>query len=112
MPKQKLRGFTERVALVTNGSSGIGCAVALQLALEGAYVIVNYRDVEDESVVNELREPGTLAHAVRGDVSRGADVRLMFIAIEETFERLDLLVNNAYANHEATLVVGQHSSSE
>lgn len=103
MPAQNLRGFTERVALVTNGSSGIGRAVALQLALEGAYVIVNYRDAEDESVVNELRELGTLAHAVRGDVARSADVRLMFIAIEETFGRLDLLVNNAYANHEATL---------
>ncbi|MBV9957883.1 MAG: SDR family oxidoreductase [Acidobacteria bacterium] len=103
MPAQNLRGFTERVALVTNGSRGIGRAVALQLALQGAYVIVNYRDAEDESVVNELRELGTLAHAVRGDVSRSADVRLMFLAIEETFGRLDLLVNNAYANHEATL---------
>ncbi|MBV9209707.1 MAG: SDR family oxidoreductase [Acidobacteria bacterium] len=103
MPAQNLRGFTERVALVTNGSSGIGRAVALQLALQGAYVIVNYRDAEDESLVNELRELGTLAHAVRGDVARSADVRLMFLAIEETFGRLDLLVNNAYLSHEAKL---------
>lgn len=103
LPGQNFRGFAERVALVTNGSSGIGRAVALQLALQGAYVIVNYRNAEDESVVNELRELGTLAHAVRGDVARSADVRLMFLAIEETFGRLDLLVNNAYANHEATL---------
>jgi 3-oxoacyl-[acyl-carrier protein] reductase len=94
---QNFRGFTERVALVTNGSSGVGRAVALQLALQGAYVIVNYTDAEGESVVNELRELGTLAHAVRGEVAKAADVRLMFLAIEETFGRLDLLVNNAYA---------------
>ncbi len=58
MAGQNDRSFTERVALVTNGSSGIGRAVALQLALQGAYVIVNYADAEGESVVNELRELG------------------------------------------------------
>lgn len=103
MAGQNHRSFTERVALVTNGSSGIGRAVALQLALQGAFVIVNYADAEGESVVNELRELGTLAHAVRGDVSRAADVRLMFLALEETFGRLDLLVNNAYQSRQAEL---------
>lgn len=103
MAGQNHRSFTERVALVTNGSSGIGRAVALQLALQGAFVIVNYTDASGESVVNELRELGTLAHAVRGDVARAADVRLMFLAIEETFGRLDLLVNNAYESRQAEI---------
>lgn len=103
MSTQNFRGFTERVALVTNGASGIGRAVALQLALQGAYVIVSYAAAADESVVNELRELGTLADAVRADVSRGEDVRRLFSAIEAKYGRLDLLVNNAREISYATL---------
>ena len=97
MPGQNSRGFAERVALVTGGGSGVGRAVALQLALEGAYVIVNYesRDTEGGRVAEELREMGTLAHAVEGDVSRAVDVRRVLAAVEDAYGRLDLLVNAA-----------------
>jgi 3-oxoacyl-[acyl-carrier protein] reductase len=95
-----LRGFAERVALVTNGGRGVGRAVALQLALEGAYVIVNYTqgDEEGKYIVNELRDIGTLAHAVGGNMSRSIDVRRVFALVDETYGRLDILVNSAGAS--------------
>lgn len=97
MPGQSFRGFAEKVALVTNGARGVGRAVAVSLALEGAFVVVSFdpADGEGESAAAELRELGTLAHAFAADVSRAADVRKLFQSIDETFGRLDLLVNVA-----------------
>jgi NAD(P)-dependent dehydrogenase (short-subunit alcohol dehydrogenase family) len=94
---QSYRGFAEKVALVTNGARAVGRAVAVSLALEGAFVIVAFdpADEEGESAAAELRELGTLAHAFAADVSRVADVRKLFQSVEETFGRLDLLVNVA-----------------
>ncbi len=105
MPAQNLRGFTERVALVTGGAGGVGRAVALQLALQGAYVIVTFGP-EDEAggrVANELREMGTLAHAIEANVARSEDVRRAFSIVEDTFGRLDLLVNAASVRRDAAL---------
>jgi 3-oxoacyl-[acyl-carrier protein] reductase len=95
MPGQSFRGFAERVALVVGGARGVGRAVALQLALEGAYVIVSHapEDEEGARVLNELREMGTLAHAAGGDVSRAEGVGQVFRTVEESFGRLDMLVN-------------------
>jgi len=94
MPGQSFRGFAERVALVTGGARGIGRAVALQLALEGAYVIVQVApgDAEGGSVARELLELGTLAQAVEADVSSDAGVGQLLTAVDEMFGRLDLLV--------------------
>ncbi|MBA3241796.1 MAG: SDR family oxidoreductase [Acidobacteria bacterium] len=105
MPGQSFRGFAERVALVTCGARGVGRAVALQLALEGAFVVVTHapEDVEGARVLNELREMGTLAFAVGGDVSRGEDVARVFRTIEESFGRLDLLVNVGWAVRDVPL---------
>jgi 3-oxoacyl-[acyl-carrier protein] reductase len=100
-----LRGFAERVALVAGGARGISRAVALQLAYEGAYVIIGYPSTEgeSESVTRELREIGTLAHAFPADVSRSADVNRLFAEIEGLYGRLDLLVNCASLKADATL---------
>lgn len=97
MAGQSFRGFAEKVALVTNGARGVGRAVAVSLALEGAFVIVAFdpADADGEAAAAELRELGTLAHAFAADVSRAADVRKLFQSVEETFGRLDLLVNVA-----------------
>lgn len=95
MPGQSFRGFAERVALVTGSAHGISRAVALQLAVEGAFVVVDYPPTETEgaSVAGKLREIGTLAHSFAADVSRAADVKRLFAEIEELYGRLDLLVN-------------------
>ena len=94
MPGQSFRGFAEKVARVTNGARGVGRAVAVSLALEGAFVIVAFdpADEEGQSAAAELRELGTLAHAFAADVSRAEDVRALFQSVRETFGRLDLLV--------------------
>ncbi|MDX6696332.1 MAG: 3-oxoacyl-[acyl-carrier protein] reductase [Blastocatellia bacterium] len=105
MPGQSFRGFSERVALVTGGAQGISRAVALQLAAEGAYVILTHsrEDEEGASVVKELREIGTLAHSFAADVADAADVERLFARVEELYGRLDLLVNCASLDSEASL---------
>ena len=97
MPGQSFRGFAEKVALVTGGGRGVGRAVALSLALEGAYVVVAHApgDAGGATVATELREMGTLAHAVEADVSSEGDVRRLFDTVGQTYGRLDLLVNAA-----------------
>ena len=86
-----------RSALVTGGSRGIGRAVALALAAEGAAVAVNYRSGREqaEEVVDIIRSTGGRAVALQGDVSDHGQAQAL---VEETIEQLDglhVLVNNA-----------------
>ncbi|MFV2067322.1 MAG: SDR family NAD(P)-dependent oxidoreductase [Pirellulales bacterium] len=87
-----------KVALVTGGSGGLGRAICLGLAAEGANAAVHYRrDAElADAVVAELQQlHGVEAMSVHGDVSREDDVLEMFRRVEDRFSRLDILVNNA-----------------
>jgi NAD(P)-dependent dehydrogenase (short-subunit alcohol dehydrogenase family) len=92
---QNLRGFAEKVALVTGGVTGVARAVALQLALEGAFVIVQYEPGDDgsRSIVNELQALGTLAVPAVGDIRTAEGVKRVFDVVEASYGRLDLLVN-------------------
>lgn len=95
-----------RVALVTGASRGIGRAVALRLAGEGAAVAVNYhsRPAEAEAVVHKICSAGGKAAAVRADVADKAAVASM---VTETVGRLgpiDILVNNAGLLHTGDLL--------
>jgi 3-oxoacyl-[acyl-carrier protein] reductase len=84
----------DRVALVTGGGSGIGRAIALRLAQEGARVVVN--DVRKEAAERVTAElSGAAGLGVEADVSDSAAVRAMFEAIDRAFGPLDILVNNA-----------------
>jgi len=90
--------LTDKVALVTGGSHGLGKAVCLALAAEGAKVAVNYRrdPAKADAVVDEIRDRfGTEALAVRADVGREDDVLAMFDQIEERLSTVEILVNNA-----------------
>jgi 3-oxoacyl-[acyl-carrier protein] reductase len=89
--------LTDRVALVTGGSRGIGRAIALALAAEGAAVAVNYRKRESEAVevVAEIERAGCRAIAVRADVSIHADVQAMIAEVNARLGAIDVLVNNA-----------------
>lgn len=89
--------LSNRVALVTGGSRGIGRACALRLAEAGADVVVNYitSSAAAKEVVEEISRMGRRAAAVRADVSEKEDVDDMIHFIREEFGGLDILVSNA-----------------
>jgi len=98
----QLRGKT---AIVTGGSRGLGCAICLGLAAEGAKVAINYYrdrekgiDLADEAadLAERIRaQHDTDALPVPGDMGRSEDIRQMFNLAEERFGPLDVLINNA-----------------
>ncbi len=86
-----------KVALVTGASRGIGRAIALAFADEGADLIVNYLHSEAEArqVVSGIHGMGRQAIALRADVSAEDEVEEMVAQALDTFGRIDILVNNA-----------------
>jgi 3-oxoacyl-[acyl-carrier protein] reductase len=86
-----------KVALVTGASRGIGKAIALELAKNGASVAVNYAGSEAKAneVVDEIKANGGNAFAIKADVSNNEDVQNMIKEVISQFGQLDILVNNA-----------------
>ena len=85
----------DRVALVTGGGSGLGRAISLLFAEEGAHVIVNELSLETaKQTVVEMKGPGG-GRAIHADVADSAQVKAMFATIEREIGVLDILVNNA-----------------
>jgi 3-oxoacyl-[acyl-carrier protein] reductase len=89
-----------RVAVVTGASRGIGRAIALTLAREGARIVVNYAHSPEsgEAVATEIRAAGGEALAVRADVSRAREVASLLESTLATFGCVQLWVNNAGAD--------------
>jgi 3-oxoacyl-[acyl-carrier protein] reductase len=87
----------DKIALVTGSSRGIGSAVAVAYAREGADVVVNYSSSPGaaEEVVKTIEDLGRRAIAVKANVADKADVEQMVDRAIETFGRVDILVNNA-----------------
>lgn len=86
-----------RIALVTGGSRGIGRAICLRLAREGATVVVNYVSSEKAAreVVEAISAAGGRASTVQADVSKPAEAEAMVDSVVKEFGALDILVNNA-----------------
>lgn len=88
--------FREKIALVTGGGRGIGKAISLAFAREGADVVVS--DIDKESVqqtASEIKAVGRRSLAVIANVAKEDEVNAMFEEIIKTFGGLDILVNNA-----------------
>jgi len=84
-----------KIALVTGGSKGIGKAIALELAREGARVIIAARNADElKEASEEIRRLGSSVLTVEADLSREEDVKKLADAALEAFGRMDILVNN------------------
>jgi 3-oxoacyl-[acyl-carrier protein] reductase len=86
-----------RVAVVTGGGRGIGRAVAVRLANEGANVAISYRsnDAAAEEVAEEVRAAGAQCEIFKGDVASPEDVDALFKSAGEALGPVEILVNNA-----------------
>jgi 3-oxoacyl-[acyl-carrier protein] reductase len=89
--------MTNKVAIVTGASKGLGAGIALKLAAEGAKVAVNYSSDKAgaERVVAEITAAGGQAFAVQANVSTEADVQRMVDATVKAYGPIDVVVNNA-----------------
>jgi 3-oxoacyl-[acyl-carrier protein] reductase len=92
-----MRRMSEKVAIVTGASKGIGAGIAAALGAAGARVTVNYSSDREgaERVAQAITDNGGKAMAVGADVSKAADVARLFQEVDSAFVRLDVLVNNA-----------------
>jgi 3-oxoacyl-[acyl-carrier protein] reductase len=86
-----------KVAVVTGASKGIGAGIAVELAKEGASVVVNYASdgKQAEAVVERIKAEGGSAKAVRADLSKPAEARQLIGATVTEYGKIDILVNNA-----------------
>ncbi|MEE2823038.1 MAG: 3-oxoacyl-[acyl-carrier-protein] reductase [Acidobacteriota bacterium] len=97
--------FSDQVALVTGASRGIGRQIALELFSHGATVILASRSQEDSEVVAEsIREQGGVALAVQMDVGQPDQVKNALTHVEESFKRIDIVVNNAGITRDSMLL--------
>ena len=92
-----MKRLKDKVAIVTGSSRGVGRAVALAFAEEGAKVVVNYSSSKGsaDEVVDKIMELGSKAVAVKADVSKREGAENLIGSAIDTFGRIDILVNNA-----------------
>ncbi len=89
--------MTEKVALITGSSRGIGKATALRLAQEGYHIVINYARSKTAALETaaEIEALGRKVLVVKANVGDVKKIKEMFVQIEEQFGRLDVFVNNA-----------------
>lgn len=101
-----MNSISERIALVTGGSRGLGLEIAQAMAKEGIHVALAYRNrrKEAEGIATSITATyGVRAIAIGGDVSKAADVDYMVSKVENQLGEIAILVNNAGINPSATL---------
>ena len=86
-----------KVAIVTGGNSGIGLAIVLELAKQGANLVIDYvaHPEATEALEQQVRALGDCVIGVKVDVSRVAELQTLIAAAVEKFGRVDIMVNNA-----------------
>lgn len=98
--------FTDKVAVVTGGSRGIGKEVAKKLASLGADVAINYTSNEEQANItkSEIEKMGVKCLVLKCDVSKSEDVAEMMDSIVKEFGKIDILVNNAGITRDGLLM--------
>ncbi|KAI8633898.1 NAD(P)-binding protein [Xylariaceae sp. FL1651] len=95
------KNLAGKVALVTGSSRGIGAAIALRLAKQGANVVINY--VSSASAADEVaakaRELGVKAAVIKADVSKGDEIAALFKKAKEELGRIDIVMSNSGIEH-------------
>jgi acetoacetyl-CoA reductase/3-oxoacyl-[acyl-carrier protein] reductase len=100
-----MKRLSGKTAIVTGASRGIGRAIAIELAREGARVAVNYQnnDAKAQEVVNEITKFEGSAILAKANVAVGQEARDMVKRVADQFQHLDILVNNAGITRDAML---------
>lgn len=108
MNSESLQRWQGKVAVVTGASSGIGRAVAEDLALAGMQVAgVARRTSNLQALKNELGAPGERFHAFTADLRKTNEIPALFYRIRQTLGGVHVLVNNAGLGHDAPLLSGE-----
>ncbi|NWQ40850.1 3-oxoacyl-ACP reductase [Bacillus sp. EB106-08-02-XG196] len=99
-----MTGLRDKVAIVTGGSRGIGAAIALELAKNGAKVVINYNTRKElaDRIVAEINEFGGDAYAIQADVSESNESAYLVQETINHYGKLDILVNNAGITRDST----------
>src|SRR5687767_8873873 len=97
-PSGKLKG---KIALITGGGSGIGKAVAILFAKEGAQIVINYYSGEEDArdTAALIKKYGGEVLLIQGDISQEAVCRELVEKTVQQYGRIDILVNNAGTQH-------------
>jgi len=101
------RRLTGKVAVITGSTAGIGRACAELFAEEGASVIVNDNGAQPtlaDQIVKAICEKGGVAAYCRADVRRRNEIQALVAFAVQTYGRLDILMNNAFSGHSASVV--------
>ncbi len=94
----------DKTVIVTGGAKGIGKAIALKFAGEGANIVLNYRSTSPEEVKTEIEEMGVKCLTVQADVSRAEEAQKLVDAAIAEFGGVDVLINNAGITRDTLLM--------
>lgn len=94
----------DKTVIVTGGAKGIGKAIALKFAKEGANIVLNYRSTSPEEVKNEIEAMGVKCLTVQADVSKAEEAKKLADCAIEEFGGIDVLVNNAGITRDTLLM--------
>ena len=96
--------FDGKVAVITGAANGIGKAIALKLAGEGARIVANDDSfLAAEGLSDKIKDNGGNAIPVQADVTRRQDIEKMFGEAMAAFGRIDILISNAGVKHDAPI---------
>jgi len=92
-----MQSLTNKVAIVTGASRGIGRAIAARLAQDGALIVINYGKSANQAneLVSMIETDGGRAVAIQADMSKVTDIQRLFQETIDKFGQLDILINNA-----------------